>query len=109
MSFADTNTVGGVPPLPIGVKPVALPIKLTDVTGLVATLAAMPLPGNKVGQMMRWDGTAWMAHDMWVSPPPTPTSPGKQGEMAATTSAVYVCVSDNNWLKLSDPGTGAWI
>jgi len=114
MSFADTNTVGGVPPLPIGVKPVSLPISMADVTGLVTTMVAMPLPGNNIGQMLRWNGVSWAAFDPdpsenWVNVPPTDSSPGNKGEMAHNNSALYVCIEDDMWIKLTDTGAGSWL
>jgi len=113
MSFADTTPVGGIAPLPVGTTPVTLPIKLTDVTGLVPSLLAMPLPGTKVGETLRWDGSTWAAVDHnaaegWTTVPPTDTSPGEQGQMAAAAGSLYVCIAKDSWIKLTDPGTGTW-
>ena len=116
MSYADAEPVGGVAPLPIGKQPATLPISMADVTGLVTTMVAMPLPGNKVGQVLRWDGTSWKAVDhntaeSWSTTlPASPTAPGKQGEMASNGSgSLYVCVAKDSWIKLTDDGAGSWI
>ena len=113
MSFSDSTPVGGVAPVPITATPATLPISMADVTGLIATMVAMPLPGNKVGQVLRWDGASWKAVDHnaaegWTTVPPTDTSPGEQGQMAAAAGSLYVCIAKDSWIKLTDPGTGGW-
>ena len=110
MSFADTTPVGGIAPLPVGTTPVTLPIKLTDVTGLVPSLLAMPLPGTKVGETLRWDGSTWAAVDLQVGLPATPSAPGTTGQMHYNgAGSLYLCVAENEWIKMTDAGAGAWI
>jgi len=137
MSFADTNPVGGVPPLPIGVKPVTLPISMADVTGLLTTMTAMPLPGNVVGQTLRWNGTSWAAVTMpalpsganeddmitwdgatsqwtveprWVNTIPTgATFAGRAGQMSYDATHIYFCVAKDTWIRFdADHGAG-WL
>ena len=114
MSFSDSTPVGGVAPIPVTATPATLPISMADVTGLIATMVAMPLPGNKVGQVLRWDGASWKAVDHnaaegWTTVPPTDTSPGEQGQMAGADGSLYVCTKKDSWIKLTDAGSGAWI
>jgi hypothetical protein len=110
MSFADTTPVGGIAPLPVGTKPVTLPISMADVTGLITTMVAMPLPGNKVGQTLRWDGTSWKAVDLQVGLPASDTSPGTTGQMHYNgVGSLYLCVAKDQWIKMTDAGAGAWI
>ena len=110
MSYADSELVGGVAPLPIGKLPATLPISMADVTGLVTTMVAMPLPGNKPGQTLRWDGVSWKAVDLQVGLPPTDTSPGTTGQMHYNgAGSLYLCVATDTWIKMTDAGAGSWI
>ena len=110
MSYADAEPVGGVAPLPIGKQPATLPISMADVTGLITTMVAMPLPGNKVGQTLRWDGTSWKAVDLQVGLPPADNSPGTTGQMYYNgAGSLYLCVATDSWIKMTDAGAGSWI
>ena len=135
MSFADSKPLGGVLPPPVGAKPVTLPISMADVTGLMATLTAMPLPGNAVGQTLQWNGTSWAAvalpalpsgvneDDMitwdgatnqwtveprWVNTIPTgATFTGKAGQMSYDSTHIYFCVAKDTWIRFNaDHGAG---
>jgi len=110
MSFSDSTPVGGVAPIPVTATPATLPIALTDVTGLVPSLLAMPLPGTKVGETLRWDGSAWMAVDLQVGLPASDNAPGTTGQMHYNgAGSLYLCVATNEWIKMTDAGAGAWI
>jgi hypothetical protein len=110
MSFSDSTPVGGVAPIPITATPATLPISMADVTGLITTMVAMPLPGNKVGQTLRWDGKSWKAVDLQVGLPATDTAPGTTGQMHYNgAGSLYLCVAKDTWIKMTDAGAGAWI
>lgn len=50
-------------------------------------------------------GTGWVvslegATLVWVAVPPTASSPGTRGNIAADSSFFYVCIATNTWLRV---------
>ena len=84
-------------------------IGLADVKGLIPALATVPLPGNIVGQAMRWSGTAWTGAPIpFQAPPATSTSPGEQGQLSVDATHIYMCVAKNTWKRMLLDTSGGW-
>lgn len=75
-------------------------------------LGAIPSATGQFGygvdrkSLVFYDGTAYRSVSSFVSTiPTTSTDPGKQGQITADANFLYICYSDNNWIRVAKDGT----